>query len=116
MNQKQLLKHNDKASTNKQMFVKEYANGKKVPDFSSLKKEDKYFGELKIDTTNDKFMVVNNLRPAKFSINRMEFVKSVNERELLKRAKRSVNNKLRDEFLFVIASLKQQPKFNFKLN
>ena len=116
MNQKELLKHNDKASSNKQMFVKEYANGKKVPDFSSLRKEDKYFGELKIDTTNDKFMVVNNFRRAKLNINRMEFIKSVNERDLLKRAKRSVNNKLRDEFLFVIASLKKQPGFNFKLN
>jgi hypothetical protein len=116
MNQKQLLKNNDKASSNKHMFVKEYANGKKVPDFSSLKKEDKYYGELKMDTTNDRWMVANNLRPGLLNINRAEFKNTENHKELLKRAKKSVNNKLRDEFLFVIASLKQQPRFNFKLN
>ena len=123
-NQKQLTKVNDLSLRNKDMYINEHpVTRKRKLNFFDLakqstigtKNEDKYYTENEVDCSNDRFMIAEGLRPGLVIVDRTIFIKTSNDKSLVKDAKRSSNNKLKDEFLRVIIDLKKQPKFNFNL-
>lgn len=118
---KNLLKVNDIASRNAQLLIETNSQGKSrfslrsIKDPSENSKDEKYWLENQVHPTSDRFMVAEGLRPGLVIIDRTIFIKTSNEKSLVKDAKRSSNNRLKDEFLRTIIDLKKQPKFNFNL-
>lgn len=129
MNTKSLLTVNDVASRNSKMLIETSKTGKEkfstrsIKDSSENGRDEIYWLENQIDCTNDNFMVREGLRHSIIVKNQDEFVKSPNDRFLIKKAKASINNKLnkigndllRQEFVQQIANFKGTPKFNFSV-
>jgi len=121
MKNKNLLKVNDIASRNAHLLIETNSQGKSRFSLRSIKdpskngKDEKYWLENQIHCANDKFMVAEGLRPGLVSIDKTVFIKTANEKELLKSAKRTSNNSLKSSFLEAIVNIKFQPKFNILL-
>lgn len=118
---KNLLKVNDVASRNAHLLIETNSQGKSRFSLRSIKdpsengKDEKYWLENQIHPTNDRFMVAEGLRPGLVLIDKTIFIKTANEKELLKSAKRTSNNTLKDSFLEAMLGIKFQPKFNVSL-
>lgn len=117
-NTQQLKKVNDLAMRNSQMLLETNSQGKirfslrSIKDPSENGRDEKYWLENQVSCTNDRFMVAEDLRPGLVIIDKTVFIKSANERELIKSAKRTSNNTLKDSFLEAMLGIKFQPKFN----
>ena len=120
-NNKQLLKVNDISKRNSQLLIETNSQGKSRFSLRSIKdpsengRDEKYWLENQIHPTNDRLMVTENLRPSLVLMDRTIFIKTANEKELLKSAKRTSNNLLQQSFLEAMVNIKFQPKFNLSL-
>lgn len=121
MKNKNLLKVNDIASRNAHLLIETNSQGKSRFSLRSIKdpsengKDEKYWLENQVHPTNDRFMIAEDLRPGLVLIDKTVFIKTANEKELLKIAKRTSNNTLKDNFLEAMVNIKFQPKFNVLL-
>jgi len=116
-----LTKVNDGAMRNSQLLIETNSQGKSKFSLRSIKdptedgRDEKYWMDNYVHTTNDRMMVAENLRPGLVLIDKTVFIKTKKERELLKTAKRGSNNALQQSFLETMLSIKFQPKFNLSL-